>query len=71
MHVDEFNEEYTAPIEMACGFIYTCPRCKLFCNPEVSVANYPNLVKYIDENRFVNKVKNLKIFLFFYFLGKI
>ena len=71
MHVDEFNEEYTAPIEMACGFIYTCPRCKLFCYPEVSVANYPNLVKYIDEHKFVNKVKNLKIFLFFNFLGKI
>ena len=71
MHVDEFNEEYTGPIEMACGFIYTCPHCKLFCYPEVSVANYPNLVKYIDEYKFVNKVKNLKIFLFFYFLGKI
>lgn len=60
MHVDEFNFVYTAFIKRVWDFIYTCPG-KIFCFLKIKVSSYPDLVKYIDENKFVKKLKILKI----------
>ena len=53
IHADEFNESYTVPIIKAWNLIYYCPLYESFWFLEVSMAHYPDLDKYIDENEFI------------------